>query len=78
VTAGGEAAHVADEGDEGGGGQQSDAWDAEQGDDGGQLLGKGLELTLDLLDASLDLADRLAGGSEERAQGFGQLGAAAT
>src|SRR6266704_2174991 len=74
VTAGGETLHVPDEGNQGGGGEETDAGDGAQAGDGGSLVGECLELVLDDTDAALDVADLGAGGGESRAQSVGQTG----
>jgi len=67
------APDVAEEGDERSGDQKPDAGDGSQVLDGGQLLGRGLELAFHLFDSCLDLADLSAGFGEDRPQSLGQI-----
>ena len=74
VTAGGEALHVSDEGDQGGSGDEADARDGAQAGNDRDLVGERLELGLDDTDAVLDVADLGAGFSEGGTQSVGQTG----
>src|SRR5207245_9074881 len=66
--------NVSDEGNQGGGGDETDARDGAQAGDGGSLVGECLELVLDDTDAALQVVYLGAGGGESRAQSVGQTG----
>ena len=75
VAAGGEARGVADEGVQGGGGEQADARYRAQAGDDGDLPGEGLELRLDVLDACGERGDLLAQRSQTWLERVGQAAA---
>src|SRR5262245_24148085 len=74
VTCGGEALHIADEGDQGGGSEETDAGDGTQTVDGGNLVGEGLKLSLDDSNATFQVADLVASFGEAWTQSVGQGG----
>jgi len=70
----GKPSNVSDEAYQGSRGQQPHPGDRTQVLDGGKLLDDRLQLPLDLLDPSFDLADLATGLGEDRSQGLGQIG----